>query len=220
MRPYEVSPRGRAPSWSTARSVSHDWIGRIESTPVEEGDAYAQGGRLVQQGQTHHRVELYCFAVSARRSRGVRASAARRRWFGSSDEVAVRCSPSCANADGAPARSCARGSWKPSQPKSDANRVGRVPDSPIRGPNRAAKKTGSLSAAALAVGMMFASDACRRSDSAVQPQVQVLVTQVIQKDVPLYSIWVGTTVGFVNAQIRPKVEGFLLKQTYKDGDLV
>jgi membrane fusion protein (multidrug efflux system) len=43
---------------------------------------------------------------------------------------------------------------------------------------------------------------------------------VIQKDVPIYSTWVGTTVGYVNAQIRPKVQGFLLKQDYTDGDFV
>jgi membrane fusion protein (multidrug efflux system) len=46
------------------------------------------------------------------------------------------------------------------------------------------------------------------------------VTDVVQKDVPLYSTWVGTTVGYVNAQIRPQVQGFLMKQAYKDGDFV
>jgi membrane fusion protein (multidrug efflux system) len=48
----------------------------------------------------------------------------------------------------------------------------------------------------------------------------VFVTEVVQKDVPIYSTWVGTTVGFVNAQIRPQVQGFLVKQNYKDGDFV
>ena len=47
-----------------------------------------------------------------------------------------------------------------------------------------------------------------------------MVTEVIQQDVPLYSEWVGTTEGFVNAQIHPKVSGYLLKQNYKDGDQV
>jgi len=40
---------------------------------------------------------------------------------------------------------------------------------------------------------------------------------VIQKDVPIYTEWVGTTVGFVNAQVMPRVQGYLLKQDYKDG---
>lgn len=52
------------------------------------------------------------------------------------------------------------------------------------------------------------------------PVPEVVVTNVIQKDVPLYSEWVGTTEGFVNAQIHPKVSGYLLKQNYKDGDHV
>ena len=49
---------------------------------------------------------------------------------------------------------------------------------------------------------------------------QVAVTSVIRKDVPVYSNWVGTTEGFVNAQIHPKISGYLLKQEYKDGDHV
>ena len=52
------------------------------------------------------------------------------------------------------------------------------------------------------------------------PPPAVVVAQVIQKDVPLYSEWVGTTEGFVNAQIHPKISGYLLKQNYKDGDHV
>jgi membrane fusion protein (multidrug efflux system) len=46
------------------------------------------------------------------------------------------------------------------------------------------------------------------------------VARVIQKDVRLYSEWVGTTEGFINAQIYPKISGYLLKQDYKDGDAV
>jgi multidrug efflux pump subunit AcrA (membrane-fusion protein) len=52
------------------------------------------------------------------------------------------------------------------------------------------------------------------------PPPEVVIAQVIQKDVPLYSEWVGTTEGFVNAQIHPKISGYLLKQNYKDGDRV
>jgi RND family efflux transporter MFP subunit len=52
------------------------------------------------------------------------------------------------------------------------------------------------------------------------PTPTVLVAEVIQKDVPIYSEWVGTTVGFVNAQIRARVQGYLLKQNYEDGRAV
>lgn len=49
---------------------------------------------------------------------------------------------------------------------------------------------------------------------------QVMVTKVVQKDVPTYMESVGTTEGFVNAKILPKVSGYLLKQNYKDGSHV
>jgi membrane fusion protein (multidrug efflux system) len=56
--------------------------------------------------------------------------------------------------------------------------------------------------------------------TAPPPPPEVVVTDVVQRDVPLYSEWVGTTVGFVNAEIYPKVSGYLVKQNYKDGDHV
>ena len=52
------------------------------------------------------------------------------------------------------------------------------------------------------------------------PTPTVLVAEVIQKDVPIYSEWVGTTVGFVDAQLRARVQGYLLKQNYEDGHAV
>jgi membrane fusion protein (multidrug efflux system) len=48
----------------------------------------------------------------------------------------------------------------------------------------------------------------------------VTVATVVQKDVPVYEESVGTTVGFVNANILPKVSGYLLKQDYQDGSRV
>src|SRR3974390_1305645 len=52
------------------------------------------------------------------------------------------------------------------------------------------------------------------------PPPGVVVTDVVQKDVPIYQEWVGTMNGNTNADIRPKVEGFLLKQLYEDGAYV
>jgi membrane fusion protein (multidrug efflux system) len=43
---------------------------------------------------------------------------------------------------------------------------------------------------------------------------------VLQKDVPVMSEWIGTLDGSVNADIRPKVEGYLLRQFYKEGQFV
>jgi len=82
------------------------------------------------------------------------------------------------------------------------------------------KKASSFLGAILSVSSFLLSNACQRADSGVQPATPVFVTEVVEKDVPIYSAWVGTTVGFVNAQIRPQVQGFLVKQTYKDGDFV
>jgi membrane fusion protein (multidrug efflux system) len=73
---------------------------------------------------------------------------------------------------------------------------------------------------ALAICLWVGASACQKAQSAAPVAVPVFVDHVTQKDVPIYSTWVGTTVGFVNAQIRPQVQGFLLKQNYKDGDFV
>jgi membrane fusion protein (multidrug efflux system) len=50
--------------------------------------------------------------------------------------------------------------------------------------------------------------------------LQVDVVQVQQQDVPLYSEWIGTTDGMVNADIRAQVSGYLLTKTYTEGAFV
>jgi len=55
---------------------------------------------------------------------------------------------------------------------------------------------------------------------AAGPAADVVVVAAAQKDVEVYSEWVGTTTGNVNAQIYPKVQGYLVKQAYHDGSLV
>jgi len=57
------------------------------------------------------------------------------------------------------------------------------------------------------------------SKEAPKPPV-VEVTTVIQKDVPVYREWIGTLDGMVNATIRAQVQGDLVKQNYRDGDVV
>ncbi len=52
------------------------------------------------------------------------------------------------------------------------------------------------------------------------PLLHVEVVDVIQKDVPIYSEWVGTTDGSVNARIRAQVSGYLLKRPYTEGEFV
>jgi membrane fusion protein (multidrug efflux system) len=48
----------------------------------------------------------------------------------------------------------------------------------------------------------------------------VEVVDVIKKDVPVYSEWIASTDGFVNATIRAQIQGYLIKQNYREGDLV
>jgi RND family efflux transporter MFP subunit len=50
------------------------------------------------------------------------------------------------------------------------------------------------------------------------PQVEVV--QVLQQDVPIYSEWIGTTDGMVNADIRAQVSGYLLRKAYTEGAFV
>src|SRR6186997_237850 len=50
--------------------------------------------------------------------------------------------------------------------------------------------------------------------------LDVEVVQVKQDDVPIYSEWIGTTEGIVNADIKGQVTGYLLRQDYKEGSFV
>jgi RND family efflux transporter MFP subunit len=48
----------------------------------------------------------------------------------------------------------------------------------------------------------------------------VMVAQVEQKDVALYSEWIGTLDGFENAAVKAQVTGYLLRQDYQEGSFV
>ena len=49
---------------------------------------------------------------------------------------------------------------------------------------------------------------------------EVLVAEVMQQDVPIFNEWVAQLNGPVNAEITPKVQGYLLKQDYQNGFFV
>ncbi len=63
---------------------------------------------------------------------------------------------------------------------------------------------------------------CSKSTQASNPGEPpvVEVVQVEQKDVPIYTEWIGTLDGFVNADIKAQVSGYLLKQDYTEGSFV
>jgi membrane fusion protein (multidrug efflux system) len=52
------------------------------------------------------------------------------------------------------------------------------------------------------------------------PPPDVGVVAVVQKDVPIYSDWVATMDGFVNANIQPQVSGYMIRQDYREGSFV
>jgi RND family efflux transporter MFP subunit len=52
------------------------------------------------------------------------------------------------------------------------------------------------------------------------PSPEVEVASVVQKDVPIYSEWIATLDGYVNAQIQPQVAGYVIRQNYKEGSFV
>ena len=49
---------------------------------------------------------------------------------------------------------------------------------------------------------------------------EVLVADVMQQDVPIYTEWVAQLNGPINAEITPKVQGYLLRQDYQNGYFV
>ena len=74
----------------------------------------------------------------------------------------------------------------------------------------------------LLIGLMVAAAAgCQRSGASAPPPAAVVKVQpVIERDVPITVEYVGTLVGFINAQIRARVSGHLVSQDYREGSLV
>jgi membrane fusion protein (multidrug efflux system) len=68
--------------------------------------------------------------------------------------------------------------------------------------------------------ILFFTFACGKSDPPKPRPPDVEVVQVEQRDVPIWKEWIGILEGLVNAQIKPQVTGYLLRQTYKDGAFV
>src|SRR6266481_3731024 len=59
-----------------------------------------------------------------------------------------------------------------------------------------------------------------RNAAAAPSPLEVTVAEVQQKDVPVYKEWIGTLDGFVNADIKAQVSGYLIKQAYTEGSFV
>lgn len=74
----------------------------------------------------------------------------------------------------------------------------------------------------IATTLIFSFSLAACSDKTPPPPVSptVEVVSVAQRDVPIYMEWIGSLDGNVNAVIRPQVTGYLIKQNYREGDLV
>lgn len=86
------------------------------------------------------------------------------------------------------------------------------PASSARSPLRGAFAAVALSVAAAACG--------ETKKPPPPPPPAVLVTPVTRQDVPIFVEAVGTLDGYVNADIRARVKGYLRSQDYKDGSTV
>src|SRR6267142_533970 len=71
---------------------------------------------------------------------------------------------------------------------------------------------------------LLALAACQRTQAAVQgappPPPEVSVITVVPERVALTSEWIATLDGYVNAQIRPQVTGYLVQRNYREGAAV
>src|SRR5262250_2481543 len=85
-----------------------------------------------------------------------------------------------------------------------------------------ARERGSRSAGVLLAVMVAATAACSDSSRATAPAptLTVKAEPVIERDVPIAFEYVGSLVGYINAQIRARVSGHLVSQDYKEGSLV
>src|SRR6202161_186682 len=74
----------------------------------------------------------------------------------------------------------------------------------------------------LAASLLVTATGCsNKTNAAAAPAPpQVEIAEVQQKDVPIYSEWIGTLDGLVNADIKAQVSGYLLEQAYKEGTFV
>src|SRR4029077_17678236 len=79
----------------------------------------------------------------------------------------------------------------------------------------------TLPAVILMVALGIFVSSCNRGRAvAATPTPEVEVATVEQRDVPVFSEWVATLDGYVNAQIRPQVSGYIIKQNYVEGSVV
>jgi len=85
------------------------------------------------------------------------------------------------------------------------------------------QRSHSFDVAMIAVGLflLMAGTGCREKEKAPPPAPPVVeVAEAVQQNVPTYNEWVAQLNGPINADITPKVQGYLLTQNYNNGFFV
>ncbi len=68
------------------------------------------------------------------------------------------------------------------------------------------------------IGLVLVVDGCEKKPA--PPPQEVLTMTTTPRNVAITDEWIGTLTGFVNAQIRAQVTGYLLTQNYAEGSIV
>ena len=79
---------------------------------------------------------------------------------------------------------------------------------------------GRLSTAVSLLSLALIIGCEKKEEKAQAGPPEVLVAAVMEQNVPVFQEWVSQLAGPVNADITPKVEGYLLKQDYQNGYFV
>jgi membrane fusion protein (multidrug efflux system) len=96
-----------------------------------------------------------------------------------------------------------------------------TPESKQRKPENLWAGSAFWSLAAVGIFLFVALVGCGEKPAPVKPgPPEVEVTEVVQQNVPIYGEWVAQLNGPVNAEITPKVQGYLLQQNYQNGFFV
>lgn len=68
--------------------------------------------------------------------------------------------------------------------------------------------------------VLLLASACGGGEAAAPPAPKVVVAPVAKRDVPIVSEWIGTTEGSVDAEVRSRVSGNLIRREYQEGTRV
>ena len=73
---------------------------------------------------------------------------------------------------------------------------------------------------AVAAALLAAAACSEPAPAAAPPPPDVYVTEVVQRDVPVYLDLVGQTAGYQDTELRARVEGFLNSMSFREGSFV